>query len=104
MTSARATSATVAEELALIDQARTAIAGGDGAGAEKALDTYEARFPNGSLVLEAKLARIEMLVARGARAGALALGERFLREHPRTPYERRVQVLMRRAQPDAISR
>lgn len=96
--------ATVAEELALIDQARAAIAGGDGAGAEKALDTYEARFPNGSLVLEAKLARIEMLVARGDRAGALDLGERFLREHPSTPYERRVQVLMRRAQPDATSR
>ena len=80
------------------------VTGGDGAGAAKALDTYEARFPNGSLVLEAKLARIEMLVARGDRAGALDLGERFLREHPRTPYERRVQVLMRRAQPDATSR
>ncbi len=96
--------ATVADELALIDQARAAIASGDGAGAEKALDSYEVRFPNGSLVLEAKLARIEMLVARGDDAGALDLGERFLREHPRTPYERRVQVLMRRAQPNATSR
>ncbi|MBX3210959.1 MAG: outer membrane protein assembly factor BamD [Labilithrix sp.] len=97
-------SAAVSEELALIDQARAAIARGDGAGAEESLDRYEGRFPNGSLVLEAKLARIELLLARSDSAGALDLGERFLREHPRTPYERRVRVLVRRARSDATSR
>jgi hypothetical protein len=87
----------LAEELALVDEARAAIARGDSATAEIMLDAYDARFANGRLALEAKLARIEMLLARGDSAQARSLCEAFLRENPRTAYERRARALLRRA-------
>jgi Outer membrane lipoprotein len=99
------TRTSVSEELLLIDEARTALARGDVADAEHTLDAYDARFANGTLSLEAKLARIELLLARSDKDGAYDLCEQFLREHPRTAYERRVRALLRRARPESsISR
>lgn len=86
----------ISEEIALIDRARSALAAGDPSAAERALDDHDARFANGMLVLESKVARIELLVGRGDSNGARALAERFLAEHPRSAYENRVRGLVRR--------
>ncbi len=88
----------VGDEIALIDRARAAIADGDTANAAKELDTYDERFGDGSLVLEAMLARIELHLARSEDARARELCERFLRDHPNTAYDRRVRALLRRAE------
>lgn len=90
----------VSEEIALIDRARAALSAGNTAHAERELAAYDTRFADGELVLEAKLARIELHLARAEHAQARELCERFLREHPRTAYERRVRALLRRADPE----
>ena len=87
----------IADEIAEIDAARAAIANGDVARGGRALDAYDARFKNGTLALEAKLARIELHLARSEQAQARALCERFLIEHPHTAYEKRVLALRERA-------
>ncbi|AKV02364.1 hypothetical protein AKJ09_09027 [Labilithrix luteola] len=87
----------VAEEIALIDRARASLAAGDPSTAEHALDDHDARFANGTLALESKVARIELLVARGDSNAARTLAERFLVEHPRSAYDHRVRGLIRRS-------
>ena len=56
-------SSSLAEEIAAIDRARKAVYDSDKAGAIRALDDYDRRFPNGAFAPEAKTLR--------ARAGAL---------------------------------
>ena len=80
----------------MIDEARQATSAGDAARAERVLDAYDARFGHGTLVLEAKLARIELHIARSDREKARELCDRFLSEHPQTAYDRRVRALLRR--------
>jgi len=87
----------IADEIAAIDEARAAMAAGDTARAGRALDAYDARFGHGALFLEAKLARIELHLARAEHAQARALCERFLVEHPQTAYDKRVLALLERA-------
>ncbi len=84
----------------MIDEARHAMTAGEMTRAERALDAYDRRFANanGMLVLEAKLARIELHIVRSEREKARELCERFLREHPETAYDRRVRALLRRTQ------
>lgn len=87
----------LSEETALIDRVRASMRAGDPSAAERALDEHAARFPRGSLTAEATVARIELSLTRGDFAGARARGERFLREHPGSPHERRVNALLGRA-------
>lgn len=94
-------SRTIADELVLLDAARASLAGGDDVAAERALGAYDARFGDGVLKLEAKIARIELYLARAEHDRAADLCERFLREHPRTAFERRVRALLARARPEA---
>ena len=82
----------------MIDEARQAMTAGDVTRADRALDAYDTRFGHGTLVLEAKLARIELHIARSEKEKARELCERFLREHPQTAYDRRVRALLRRTQ------
>ena len=82
----------------MIDEARLAMSAGEVTRAERALDAYDARFGHGTLVLEAKLARIELHIARSEREKARELCDRFLREHPQTAYDRRVRALLRHTQ------
>jgi outer membrane protein assembly factor BamD (BamD/ComL family) len=58
------------------------------------IDDYEARFPGGSLAQEATVLRIEALASQGDRQGASALGDRFVAEHPTSPYAARVRQLL----------
>lgn len=81
----------LASELGLLDEARAAMAASDPKRAGSVLDAYAARFPRGTLVLEAAMLRIEAMNAEGNREGARALATRLLVEHPTSPYTDRLR-------------
>ncbi len=89
-----AASATLADEVAALQVARTALAGHDPSGAIVALDHYKSRFPSGKLGPEATVLRIDALTQRGDRATASAMGDRFLAAHPHSPYADRVRSIL----------
>lgn len=83
----------VAEQIALIDAARVALASG---GAERALAgvrQYEARYPKGTFRPEAAAIKIEALVKQGRTDEARTLAERFLVAHGPSPLADRVARL-----------
>ncbi len=89
----------LAEELAILDQVRAALARGDATSALRALDQREVRFPRGSLGPEAALLRVEALLSRGDEAGARALAEAFLAAHPSGPHAERMRSIIGRTIP-----
>jgi hypothetical protein len=89
-----AAATTLADEVAALQIARTALAAHDPSGAIVALDRYKSRFPSGKLGPEATVLRIDALNQRGDRAAAAALGDRFLSAHPRSPYADRVRSIL----------
>ncbi len=89
--SAVAPSTRLAEEVAALDRARSALSGGDARGALRALDDYAARFPQGALGPEASVLRIEALARAGDRARAAALARSFLLGHPGGPLAERAR-------------
>jgi hypothetical protein len=84
----------LAEQVALMDEARRALARGDAASALSISDRYEQKFPGGSLVQEATLLRIEALAQQGDRAAAAAVARRFLAAHPDSPHSKRIRSLL----------
>jgi TolA-binding protein len=82
------------EQVSALDSARRALASGDAASAIRQLDEYEARFPEGALVEEAEVLRVEALVATGDRGAAERAGQRFLAAHPNSPHATRVRALI----------
>lgn len=85
---------TLAEELAMVDLARAALARKDAAQSLRLLDEYAHRFSPRRLDTEATVLRIEALSAAGDRATAARLGQTFLIRHPQGPYARRVRSLV----------
>jgi outer membrane protein assembly factor BamD (BamD/ComL family) len=85
---------TAASELALLDQARRAIAEGSPARALSILDAYASRYPRGVMAPEASVLRVEALAAAGDRNAVKREGEAFLRANPSSPYAARVQSLI----------
>jgi hypothetical protein len=85
---------TLSEELALLDQARRALAMRDHAGALARLDEHAHRFPRRRLSSEATVLRIETLVKSGNTAQATKLGKDFLARQPNGPYAKRVSSLI----------
>jgi hypothetical protein len=85
---------TLSEELAVLDQARRALAKRDHAGALARLDEYARRFPRRHLSSEATVLRIETLVKSGDAAQATRLGKDFLARQPNGPYAKRVSSLV----------
>jgi outer membrane protein assembly factor BamD (BamD/ComL family) len=59
-----------------------------------ALDDYQRRFPRGVLQQEAAMLRIEALLARGDKATARRLSQRFLEQYPRSALAARVKNLL----------
>src|SRR5690606_26967779 len=57
--------ASLNEEVALLDRARSAVRAGHPADALTRLDEHSARFPKGSLALEAQVLRVQALAAAG---------------------------------------
>ena len=66
---------TLAEELALMNTARAAVAQGDPTRALEALDRHAARFPHGALASERDVVRVSALCAAGQSAEAHAVAE-----------------------------
>ena len=84
----------LAEEVALVDQARGALARGDGAAAITALDSYQARFKQPKFAPEALYLRMESLLRLGRAAAARAVAERLVSEYPRSPHTARARQVM----------
>jgi TolA-binding protein len=91
---ASSASDTLSDELAILDQARRALAQRDYAGALAKLDDYARRFPKRHLSSEATVLRIETLVKSGDHGEASRLGRAFLARHPNGPYAKRVSSLI----------
>jgi hypothetical protein len=87
----------LAEEIAVLDRARGALAGG---GAGQALDElagYDRRFPRGTLRAEATVVRIEAHLELGQRARAQRLAETFAERNPKSALLQRVRALLAQA-------
>jgi hypothetical protein len=79
------------DQVAALNRARSSLAAGDATAALRALDDYDARFPDGVLAEEAAVMRIDALVAMGRREEASDLARRFIAAHPASPYASRVR-------------
>jgi hypothetical protein len=84
---------TLAEEIAILDRARSALATKDGAQALALVDEYERKLGGTRMRAEAALLRIEALVERGERARAAELARRFVKDHAGSPLADRARVL-----------
>jgi hypothetical protein len=87
----------LAQEVALLDQAREALVKGDALRALSILDGYEAGKIGTTLSAEATLLRIEALVQRGEAARASALAQQFLRANPQSPVADRMRSIIQAA-------
>jgi hypothetical protein len=81
-------------EVAALDLARTALAGGDAMGTLQRLDQYEQAFPRGALRPEATYLRIQALSKSGQSGAARTLAARFLASHPKSPHAAQLQSLI----------
>jgi outer membrane protein assembly factor BamD (BamD/ComL family) len=87
------------EEVALVDQARGALARGDARAAISALDDYDARFSARRFVPEALYLRMESLLRLNQSAAARAVASRLATGYPSSPHAARArQVLEQRAE------
>ena len=81
----------IGRELALLDDARSAIVRGDAASALAALARYDREFAAGGMSSEAAALRVEALMLAGRQDEARALGDAFLSRYPRSPLVSRVR-------------
>ena len=84
----------LADEVAALDRAREALAGGDAAAALRQLEQHDRRFSSGALGPEAMVLRIEATSARGDAAAAARLGREFLAANPQSPHAARVRSIV----------
>ena len=89
-----APSPSLAEEVAALERARGALTGGDPAAAQRALDAYRVRFPEGSLSSEETVLRVQTLLAQGNQGEAIFVAETFSAMHPGDPYAQRLKKLL----------
>jgi outer membrane protein assembly factor BamD (BamD/ComL family) len=78
------------EQIALLDNARSALAKGTGERTLDVLRQYQSKFPNGAFRPEATVLRIEALSQLGRHSEARTLADRFIAEHRGTPIADRV--------------
>jgi hypothetical protein len=86
-------SSDIAEQIALIDAARVALAGGSAQRALTGVRQYQTRYPQGTFRPEAAAIKIEALLKLGHADEARALAERFLVAHGPSPLADRVARL-----------
>ena len=84
----------LADEVAAIKSAKSALASGNAAQSLRELDAYRSHFPHGRLTQEASVVRIEALLKSGNQAAANAAADRFLAAHADSPYAARVHSLI----------
>ena len=83
----------LAEELGVLDRARTALHHGDAVGALAELDQHDSQYPAGALAPEALALRIESEERRGNVARVRTLVALFAMRYPSHPYLSRLKVL-----------
>ncbi|MFT3772527.1 MAG: hypothetical protein QM820_44605 [Minicystis sp.] len=84
----------LAEEQALIDTARAALARGRSGDALRAADEHARRFPRGRLSQERELLVIQALLLAGRRSDAEARAQRFKTAFPRSLYGSAIDELL----------
>jgi hypothetical protein len=84
----------IAEETAMLDRARRALASGNAASALNELESYDQRARARALSTEAAVLRIEALLQAGQRASAVALAQRLLALQPNGPHANRLRSIV----------
>lgn len=84
----------LAEEMRLLDAARTALTHGEAAVALANLARYERSFPSGALAPEASVLKVRALLAAGDRTGAEALGRRVIERAPKSQHADAVRAAL----------
>jgi hypothetical protein len=81
----------LAEEVRLVEQARSALRAGDVGAARAALEEHGRQFPRGALSDEVAVLRIDILERSGDRAGAERAARAYLAAHPTSPHAPRLR-------------
>jgi hypothetical protein len=81
-------------EVELLDAVKRSLRTGTPADAARALDAYDAEFPNGTLKPESGFLRLRVLLAKGDRAAAVALGDELLSRHPNSVHAKRIRAAL----------
>ena len=84
----------LAQEVALVDRARGALARGDAARALAALDDYEARFTRRKFAPEALYLRMEALLRAGHSDAARGVAEKLAKSYPTSPHAARARQVL----------
>ena len=90
--------ASLSEELALLESARSALASGSSERALELLDRYERTLRGTRLRAEASILRVEALAASGRKAEAASLAGEFLKKNPGSPLVDRARAFAGDAQ------
>jgi hypothetical protein len=91
--------ASIAEETAMLERARRALASGNSTTALSELDTYEQRARARALGTEASVLRVESLLQAGQRASAVALAQRLLAAQPHGAHANRLRSIVASSSP-----
>jgi hypothetical protein len=89
----------LADEIALLDQARSALTANESARVIALIDQYERVLGGTRMRAEAALLRIEALAQGGQRARAAQLAQRFVEEHAGNPLAERARTLAKIEEP-----
>lgn len=81
-------------EIELIARAREALTKGDSAACLETLTTHDREFPRGKFMPEARVMRIDAMLASGNRRAARDLARAFLADTPDSPYATRLRSLL----------
>lgn len=84
----------LAQEVALVDRARAALARGDATGALAALDEYEAGFSRRKFAPEALYLRMEALLRTGRSDAAHGVAEALVQSYPTSPHAARARQVL----------
>jgi hypothetical protein len=87
--------ASLSAEIRVLDTARAAVDARNPTAAQRALDSYAQRFPQGHLKPEAAVLRLAVLVRRGNRQAAKSLAAQLLANESYNAYEARIRSLLR---------
>lgn len=87
--------ASLPEEIAALDRARTALSSGDVPGALRMLDDYERVLRGTRLTAEATMLRIDALARSGRTAEASALAARFVEANPSSALADRARAFIK---------
>lgn len=84
----------LAEEVALLDQARAAAAQSDPIRTLQLTSSYQRQFPSGAMAPEAQLLQVEALVHTGQSAAAMPIARKLLQAAPHGPHAERIRALL----------